>query len=109
MLRTLQAAADNQGVGSEITWDALNNAGREYGFSINEKSFRSRFEAEEAGQIPADLHNVVDSYDENKIVLKTNTQLPTANTATTDTSLTTHKKPKDKGFERARKALKKKD
>ncbi len=55
-----------------MTWDA---ASRISGMFIDEPTFAARFEQEEQGLSPADLHQYVDHYDDAGLVLKTNQQV----------------------------------
>ena len=65
-LRALQSAANNQNSESQMTWDAINQAGSEYGApDIDYDRFDARFNSDPI------LKQLVDRYDEHGLVVKT--------------------------------------
>ena len=71
-LRGLQSAANHQGQSSPLTWRALNTIGQNYGLpAIDYDRFAIRWETD------PELQNVVDRFDQNGIVLKTDKMEPT--------------------------------
>ena len=78
LLRSLQATANNQGSGAPMTWKALSSATQDSGApSIDYAGFNARWAQEET--LPPEeqiLHNLVDRFDNQGLVIKTNTQEP---------------------------------
>jgi hypothetical protein len=73
-LRDLQSAANRQHVQQPLTWQALNNALKPYGNpEIDDYSFSKRWDDPKDGPI---LKQLVDRFDRNNIVLKTNAKEP---------------------------------
>ncbi len=90
-MRTLQAAANNNKCGSTLTW---RSASKISNMVIDATSFALRFEAEGP---EGELHQYVDHYDDNGLVLKTNQGIVNP--------MTQHNEPESDGSKRAREAL----
>lgn len=73
-LQGLQAAADNQQTQAPMTWQALNADSESTGApSIDYFRFAARWDAEDENGI---LHQLVDRFDRNGIVIKTQEKEP---------------------------------
>jgi hypothetical protein len=73
-LRSLQSAANNQNKPAQATWRALNMAGQSSGApDIDYDRFAAQWDAEGDDGI---LHQMVDRFDGNGLVLKTNQPEP---------------------------------
>jgi hypothetical protein len=69
-LRAMQAAADNQKSSAPMSWEALNQAGQQYGApDIDYRRFAARWDS----QAPEDqiLKKLVDKFDGTGLVIKT--------------------------------------
>ena len=92
----MQAAANNKKCSAEQTWDAINREGASYGAPyIDIDRFMARYEADPV------LQQIVDRYDENGLVVKTNQHV--------SNPITQHTEPEpenDTNASRAKEALK---
>jgi len=69
-LRGLQSAANNQNAPSPMNWRALNSVGQAYGApALDYERFAAQYDAEDESGI---LHQLVDRFDSNGLVIKTN-------------------------------------
>ena len=71
-LRGLQSSADRSNVPATMTWRALNSVGRSNGTpEIDYDRFAAQWDSEDETGI---LHQLVDNFDKNGIVVKTHSQ-----------------------------------
>lgn len=71
-LRGLQSSADRDGSSASMTWRALNSIGQSNGApEIDYERFAAQWDAEDETGI---LHQLVDSFDKNGLIVKTHSQ-----------------------------------